>query len=115
MGEIRQLAHLVAEDEPEIPQRIEKAADEPLLLCADRAVEEHQDVDVRVKAEMPTSVSAEREDRDAARGPRRRLEELLQQRVDAVGVALDSAPPARAATRVLYQLPARRLEQTDRR
>ena len=61
-AKILDVAHLVTDDDAEIPQRVEKPVDETLLGGADAAAEEQQEIDVRVQAEVPAAVAAERDD-----------------------------------------------------
>ena len=70
---ILDVAHLVTDDDAEIPQRVEKRVDEPLFGGADAAAEEQQQIDIRVEAEVPAAVAAERDDGDRTviRDPRR--------------------------------------------
>ena len=76
---------------------MEQAAHEALVVGADRAVEEDEQIDVGVQAQMAAAVSAERDDRDRSRGSAaRRRTTLLQNRVDSIGVALDGRTAAAA-------------------
>ena len=46
--EVRQFTNLVTDGESQIPQRVEQRFDQALLGSADCAVEDHEQVDVRV-------------------------------------------------------------------
>ena len=63
-AEVVQLTHLMADDDTQIPERVEEAAEELLLLGADAAAEEHEQVDVGLQTEMASAVAAERQHRD---------------------------------------------------
>ena len=90
--EVRQLADLMSDDEPEIPERVEKPSEQRFVRRPDRAGEQHEEVDVRMKAEVTPAVAAEREDRHRPLRRRRVEEQLPQQRVDAVRVAFERRP-----------------------
>ena len=68
----------------EVPQRIQEGVQEALVVGADRAGEEHQEIDVGVEAQLTASVATEREDRHSVRSRARIGEQLLHQRVHAV-------------------------------
>ena len=85
----RAIRILVADDHAEIPERMEKAAQEALLRRPDARPEEHQEVDVGVEREVPTPVAAERDDRHGTVGRARIDGQLPQQRVHAIGVVLE--------------------------
>ncbi len=76
--EVVQLPHLMADDHAEIPERVKEAAEELLLVRADPAAEEHEQVDVGLQTEMPAAVSAERQDGDLRVGPGHVGEQLPQ-------------------------------------
>src|SRR5437763_897896 len=65
--ELVELAHLVADDQAKIPERVQEAAKELLVGAVNRALEQNQDVDVRMKAEMTPPVAAQGDHEDAAR------------------------------------------------
>ena len=114
LREVGQLADLVADHQLQIPQRMQKPAQERLIVGADRPLEQHQQIDVGMEPELPPAVAAEGEDGDRA-GRRRRLEEeALEQRVDAIGVALGRGAAGGAAQRVLDQFLARGFERGRR-
>ena len=109
--EFVELAHLVTHDDAHIPERMQKRAKEALLGRPDAAVEQQQQVDVGVKAEMPAAVAAKGNDRDgtfraASLGVKR-----PQQRVDAIGVLLECRASASATSDIAAQLVARRVER----
>ena len=107
LGELVELAHLVADDDAESHSGCRKRAQEPLFGRADRAAEQHEQVDVGVQAEVPPAVAAEREHGHRSLGDLGLREQLPQQRVDAVGIALESRAAARAPGDVGPQLVAR--------
>ena len=75
------------------------------LVGPDLAVEEEQDVDVRIQAQLTASVAAERNDEAGAAAGRRLGEQTLKQRVDAVREAAE----CRASTSALRRRRAQRL------
>ena len=110
VGELVQLPHLVADDDAEVPERVEKASKEALLRRPDPATEQHQQVDVGMKTEVAPAVAAERDD---GYWPLRRAcvrIELPQQRVDAIRMAFERRAAARPARDVRAQLVPRRVE-----
>ena len=113
-GEVAELADLMPDDQLQIPQRVEKPPQERLVVGADRPLEQDEDVDVGMQREVPASVPAEGEDGDRVRGRRRLEEQALQQRVDAIGVALGGGAAGGPADRVLDQLLARGFERGRR-
>ena len=95
LGEIGDLAHVLTDGQPQIPERLEERADEAFLARRHRILEEDQQVDVGVQAERPPAVPAERANRHGGAGVRARgFRELLHQRVDAARVAGLHVPPA---------------------
>ncbi len=62
--EVVELAHLMADDDAEIPERVQEPAEELLLVRADAAAEQHEQVDVGLQTEMPPAVAAERQHGD---------------------------------------------------
>ena len=58
--ELRDLPHLVADVEAEVPQRVQDGLGQSLLGRRDPAVEEDQEIDVRVQAEVTAAVAADR-------------------------------------------------------
>ena len=62
--EVVQLAHLMADDHAQIPERVKEAAEELLLVRADATAEEHEQIDVGLQTEMASAVPAERQHRD---------------------------------------------------
>ena len=67
---VGELTHLVADDEAEIPQRVEEPADKPLIVGPNRAVEHHEHVEIRVetRCRRPYPPSARMATGRAARG-----------------------------------------------
>ena len=109
--EILDVAHLVPDDHAEVPQRVQEAVDEALLRGADAAAEEQQQIDVGVQAEMAAAVAAERDDGHRPVVRARVGEQLADQRVDAIGVALEGAAAAGAARDRRAQLLPRGVER----
>ena len=105
------VAHLVTDDHAEIPQRVEKPVDETLLGGADAAAEEKQEIDIRVQAQVPAAVAAERDDGDRTVIGTRVGKELADQGVDAIGISLEGAAPAGAARNRGAQLLPRGIER----
>ena len=86
--EVAKLAHMVPDLEPQIPQRMQQALDEALFGAADRAAEQHEQIDVGVEKLGFAPVTADRV--DGERSPRMRagiLDELADDAVDTLGVA----------------------------
>ncbi len=86
--EVAELAHLMPDDERQIPERVEKSPQKSLVV-ANRPLEQDQDIDVGVEREVSPPVSTERDDRRRLRGRRSLEEQPLQERVDPIGVALE--------------------------
>ena len=97
LGEIGELPDVLADGQPEIPERLEQRADEALLARPHRVLEEDEEVDVGVQAERLPAVAPEGHDRHGGAGVHARvLRELLHQRVDAARVAGPGRPALRA-------------------
>jgi hypothetical protein len=62
--ELINLTDLVADNETQIPQRVQKRAEQALLRLTQTAAEEHEQIDVRVKTELFPAVPADGNDRD---------------------------------------------------
>ena len=109
-GAFGHFAHVVADGEAEIPNRIEKRMQESLIVGTNDARKENQQVDVRVQTEFATPVSAK------GKHGHRLCErasvgvELLNQRVHAVRVLPHRMTSAFTSPRRLRQLPTRGLE-----
>ena len=88
IGEIGELAHLVADHQLEVPQRLEHGVDEPLLVATDGAVEQNHQIDVGMQTERAAAVAAERTHHQRPRGlcPGR-LDQLQHHFVHARGMA----------------------------
>ena len=87
-GELVELADLVADDQPEIPERVQQLVRARRSSAAfERAVEQHEQIDVRVQAEVPAAVAAEREHDRRRRVAERIGEQLGHQIVDGAGVS----------------------------
>ena len=102
--EVAKLAHLMPDDERQVPERVEKPPQESLVVGADRVLEQDEDVDVGVQREVSPSVAAERDDGGGLRGRRRLKEQALQQRVDPIGVAFEGGAVRGAARGLVDQL-----------
>ena len=108
--ELVELPHLVADDDAEVPERVQESAQEPLLGRPDASAEQHEQIDVGMQAEMPPAVSAERDHRHRPLRHAGVAVKLPQQFVDAVGMALERRAAAGAARDLRAQLVARRIE-----
>ena len=84
----------MADGQAQVPERIEERVQEPLVVGSDGPGEEHQQVDVRVQAELAAAVAAEREHRDRLRG-RRRPRRTAAGRARPCGASTAAAPGAR--------------------
>ena len=69
-GEVVHLADLMADREAQIPQRMQDCAHPAFFRGSDLAVEQEEDVDVRLQAELPPAVAAERDDEAGVPGGR---------------------------------------------
>ena len=95
LAEIGQLPDMLADRQPEIPERLEQRADEALVARPHRVLEEDEEVDVGVQAERLPAVSPEGHDRHGRTGVHARVfRQLLHQRVDASGVPGLDVPPS---------------------
>ena len=103
-----QLAHVMTDGQPEVPQRIEKRVQEALVFSRDRIGKEQQQVDIRVKAELLAAVAAERENADRLTDQPGIGKELLDDGVHPLRVALERDPSALAPLGSGRQLQARR-------
>src|SRR5262249_38388583 len=106
-GESGDLANLVADREACVPQRVQDGAHEMLLGRADLAVEQEEDVDVGVQAQLTTAVAAERDDQAGGRAAHSISEERLEETVDAIGKLAQRRASALAARRGRRQLRSR--------
>jgi hypothetical protein len=96
-GEVADLPDLVADREPRVPHRVQDRADPFFLRLADLAVEEQQDVEVGMQAELTPAIAAERDDEARVRRWRRGVEQPLQELVDRFGKAPQRRSAALAA------------------
>jgi hypothetical protein len=106
--ELRQLvdlAHLLADGHPRVPQRMQDRAETLLLSLTDRAAEQDEDVEVGIRTQMTPSVAAQRDHRQLRRRLRRALGESTKIAVDEAGVALERRSSARATENVVADLP----------
>jgi len=84
VGKLVDLAHLMADHDAKVPQRVEKRPKEALLGRADAGAEQDEQVDVGMERQVPPAVSAQRNDGDRA-GRLTGLDvQLAQQRVGKV-------------------------------
>ena len=113
-SEIGELAYLMSDDEVQVPERMQKGAEKPLLVGADRPLEQHEEIDVGMKRQVAASVAAERQHRHRPFGRGRFEKQALQQRVDPIRVPLGRDPAGGPTDSVLHELLARRLEHRCR-
>src|SRR5262245_32593927 len=113
MSEVVQFTNLVANDHAEIPQRVEKAAKEPLFVRADPATEQHQQIDVRLETQVTTAVPAECDDGNGLLRCADLRVELPQDRVDTIGMPLESGAPSCAAQGLGFELGSCGVEGRD--
>ncbi len=97
LGEVVDLPDLMADGKAQVPQRMQDGAHASFFGGADPAVEEQQDVDVRVQAELPSSIPAERHDETGGGGISRIPDEILEKVIDAVRKALQRRASALAS------------------
>src|SRR5438094_6775415 len=108
--EVVQLANLMTDDQPEVPEWVKERAEKPLVVGPNRAVEQDEHVDVRIQTEVPTSVAAKRRDRHRPRGGWGLRVQALQERVHPPRVAFDGHSSAPSTDGLLAELAARGLE-----
>ena len=104
------LAHVMADRQAQIPNRVEKAVQKPLVLGRDGTGKQHQQVDVGVEAQLAASVAAEGEDADRLRERSGLREQLLDDRIHAMGVLLERLTAAVAPFGRRRQLRASRVD-----
>ena len=115
--ELVDLPDLVADDEAEVPERVQDGAEQPLFGRAEVAAEEDEQIDVGVEAELLAAVPADRDDRDgrhrrgAGRFPGRVVEDLADEAVEAFGEPRQRRAAAVAEHDVVAQLAARLFQQ----
>ena len=78
------LPYVMADRQAEIPDRIEKRLQKPLIVCLDSAGKQNEKVDVGVEAELPPAVAAKRKHADGLRCRAGLSEQLLNDGVHAV-------------------------------
>ncbi len=83
-SEVVQLTHLMADDDAEVPEWIQKPAQELLFVRPNAAAEEDHQIDVGLKTEMSPAVPAQREHRDVCVGRGYFREQLPEHRVNAI-------------------------------
>src|SRR5581483_9734875 len=88
--------HLMADDDAEVPEGRQEMMDELFLRATDTAAEQQQQIDVRMQTQMSPAVPDERDDRERSVIRPGVGMQLADQRVDAIGVALQRAAAARA-------------------
>ena len=93
-GKSEELADVLADGQPEVPERLEQGADEALVARPHRILEQDQQVDVGVEAERAPAVAAKSADRHGGAGmDARRFGKLLHQRIHAAGESGLHVPP----------------------
>src|SRR5262249_17827462 len=105
--ELVDLPHLVADDEAEIPERMQNRAQRLLFVDTQMAAEKDQEVDVGMEAELTASVAADGDDGDRLLRARRGGKHLPDHRVEAVGEARERRAAAVSAQDVVAQLTPR--------
>ena len=110
LAELVELAHVMADGQAEIPERLQDRVDETFFRRANRLLEEEQQIDVGMERQRPAAVAADRADRQRGAGVfARQLRELLHDGVDLTGVpGLHVAPGASLPRRCNVLLPRRR-------
>ena len=79
---------MLTDGQAEVPERLEQRADEAFVARRHRVLEQNQEIDVRVQAERPAPITAERAERErGARVDAGILGQLLDERVDPAGIA----------------------------
>ena len=64
VDDLGELADVLADGQAEVPERLEQRADEAFVARRHRVLEQDQEIDVRVQAERPAAIAAERADRE---------------------------------------------------
>ena len=106
--DLRQLHHLVADGETQVPERVEHRFDDPLFGRADGAVEDEEQIDVGVQAQRPAAIAAERRDRKGRdRRSLRRVDDVANQIVNAPRIPGHGQVPALAGPDLCAVLTAR--------
>ena len=62
--EVRELAHLMADHQLQVPERLQHGVDEALFVPADGGSEQNHQVDIGMQAQRPAAVAAERADHE---------------------------------------------------
>ena len=111
LRELGDVTDLVADDEAGVPQGMQQAPQEPFFRLLDRAVEQHEQVDVGERTEMPPAVSADGDERGGpARRPGLRVEPP-QPAVHVRGIPRERGHAALAGEDVPADGPARLFQQ----
>jgi hypothetical protein len=94
---------------------MQKGPEKRLFSGTDATAEQHQKVDVGVQAQMPATVSAEREHDDVRIQSPRFGKEPTEHRVDAIGVTLERGSSSGPSEHLGLELRPRRIEGRDER
>ena len=106
--EVGDLAHVLADGQAEVPQRLEQAADGALLGRGDRTAGDDQQIQVRVQAQRPAPIAADRGDDDRGRDAAQHLgREIAHEAVHLIGVVREHRPAGPALPRLGGVLVAR--------
>src|SRR5438105_3345061 len=115
LGEVGHLPDLMADREARIPQRMQDGAHPFLFGFLDLAVEQEQDVDVRVQTQVAPTVAAERDDEAGDGRARCFSEQPFEEFVEAVRKAPKGRASALAARGSRRQLLSRAFHGGERR
>ena len=110
-AEVVQLTDLMADDDTQIPERVEEATEELLLIGTDAAAKEHEQVDVGLQTQMASAVPAERQHRDLRVRPRHVGEQLAEHGIHTIGIALERGATAGTPQRVRLELGSSGIER----
>ena len=111
--ELVDLTDLVADDQAEIPERMEDGAEQPFFGLPQMAAEEDEQIDVGVEAELLAAVPADRDDRHRSDrfGSGRGVEDLAEEAVEAFGESRERRAAAVPEHDVVAQLAPRLFQQ----
>ncbi len=110
--EVGVLAHVMADLEAQIPERMEQRLDEAFFGTAERSTEDDEQVDVRMEELRLAAVAADREHRQGrARLAARAIDELTDDAVDTLGVAPQRRTSTFATLGSVYELLPRKVQR----
>jgi hypothetical protein len=100
----------MADDQAEIPERMQDRAQHVFFGGAELAAEEHEEIDVGMQKELPPSVPADGDDGDGLRRPRGGGVDVPDDRVEPIGEASERRAAAMSAENFVAQFATRFVE-----